>query len=34
VDAALANMPEFQRAFHCTSTDPMVRPPSEQCKLW
>jgi len=34
VDATLANMPEFQRAFHCTSTDPMVRPASEQCKLW
>jgi predicted metalloendopeptidase len=34
VDATLANIPEFQRAFHCASTDPMVRPPSKQCKLW
>jgi putative endopeptidase len=34
VDATLANMPEFQRAFHCASTDPMVRPLSQRCKLW
>jgi predicted metalloendopeptidase len=30
----LQNMPEFQRAFQCKAGDPMVRPPSQQCRLW
>jgi putative endopeptidase len=33
-NATLQNMPEFHRAFACKPGDPMVRPPSEQCRLW
>ncbi len=32
--ATLRNLPEFQRAFQCKPGDPMVRPATEQCKLW
>jgi len=32
--ATLQNMPEFHRAFQCKPGDAMVRPASEQCKLW
>ena len=32
--ATLRNLPEFQRAFQCRPGDPMVRPATEQCKLW
>jgi predicted metalloendopeptidase len=30
----LQNMPEFHRAFQCKPGDAMVRPPSQQCRLW
>jgi predicted metalloendopeptidase len=30
----LQNMPEFHRAFQCKPGDPMVRPVTEQCRLW
>jgi len=30
----LQNMPEFHRAFQCQPGDAMVRPASQQCKLW
>ena len=32
VNATLANMPEFQQAFSCKPTDPMVN--SHPCRLW
>jgi endothelin-converting enzyme/putative endopeptidase len=30
----LQNMPEFHRAFQCKPGDAMVRPASQQCRLW
>ena len=33
-NATLGNIPEFQRAFMCMAGDPMVRPASQQCRLW
>ena len=30
----LSNMPEFQTAFSCQATDPMVRPAEARCKIW
>lgn len=30
----LQNMPDFHRAFQCKPGDAMVRPPSQQCRLW
>jgi putative endopeptidase len=33
-NATLQNMPEFHKAFACKQGDPMVRPLSEQCRLW
>jgi endothelin-converting enzyme/putative endopeptidase len=33
-NGTLADMPEFQKAFHCKAGDPMVRPAERQCKLW
>ena len=33
-NATLQNIPEFQRAFMCKVGDPMVRPASQQCRLW
>jgi putative endopeptidase len=33
-NATLQNMPEFQKAFACKLGDPMVRPASQQCRLW
>jgi len=33
-NGTLADMPEFQKAFHCKAGDPMVRPTERQCKLW
>jgi predicted metalloendopeptidase len=33
-NGTLQNMPEFHRAFQCKVGDPMVRPVSQQCKLW
>jgi putative endopeptidase len=33
-NATLQNMPEFHKAFGCKPGDPMVRPPSQQCRLW
>jgi predicted metalloendopeptidase len=30
----LQNMPEFHRAFQCKAGDAMVRPASQQCRLW
>jgi endothelin-converting enzyme/putative endopeptidase len=32
VNGVLSNMPEFQKAFHCTSGQPMVRGPA--CRVW
>ena len=32
VNGVLGNMPEFQKAFGCKSTDPMVRHPA--CRVW
>jgi len=32
--ATLQNIPEFHKAFGCKAGDPMVRPTSQQCKLW
>jgi predicted metalloendopeptidase len=34
VNATLANVPEFHRAFQCKLGDPIIRPVSEQCTLW
>jgi putative endopeptidase len=34
VNGPLSNMPEFAAAYGCKAGDPMVRPPSEQCKIW
>jgi putative endopeptidase len=34
VIGTLQNMPEFHRAFQCKPEDAMVRPASQQCKLW
>ena len=34
VNATVANMPEFHAAFNCQAADPMVRPASQQCRLW
>ncbi|MBB6093994.1 endothelin-converting enzyme/putative endopeptidase [Povalibacter uvarum] len=30
----LSNLPEFQRAFSCKASSPMVRPPQERCEVW
>ena len=30
----LSNMPEFQKAFGCGATAPMVRPPDTRCQVW
>jgi endothelin-converting enzyme/putative endopeptidase len=30
----LSNMPEFEKAFQCKPTDPMVRPEPDRCSLW
>ncbi|HVA01039.1 MAG TPA: M13 family metallopeptidase [Terriglobia bacterium] len=29
-----SNMPAFAKAFDCKTGDPMVRPPSERCRIW
>jgi predicted metalloendopeptidase len=34
VNATLANMPEFARAFDCPKGAPMVRPQLERCSAW
>jgi putative endopeptidase len=34
VDGPLSNMPEFQAAFSCQASDPMVRPADARCKIW
>ena len=34
VNATLANMPEFHKAFGCNAGDPMVRPAAQQCRVW
>ncbi|MEW5796608.1 MAG: M13 family metallopeptidase [Candidatus Zixiibacteriota bacterium] len=30
----LSNMDEFQAAFGCSDTDPMMRPPAERIRIW
>jgi predicted metalloendopeptidase len=30
----LSNMPEFARAFQCSTKAPMVRPEGERCRIW
>jgi len=30
----LSNAPEFQQAFSCPASAPMVRPPEKRCKVW
>ncbi len=30
----LSNLPEFQRAFQCKASSPMVRKPDERCEVW
>jgi endothelin-converting enzyme/putative endopeptidase len=30
----LSNLPEFQQAFGCAATAPMVRPPGKRCEVW
>jgi endothelin-converting enzyme/putative endopeptidase len=30
----LSNMPEFENAFSCDASDPMVRPPTDRCAIW
>jgi endothelin-converting enzyme/putative endopeptidase len=34
VNSTLENMPEFHAAFGCKQGDAMVRPASQQCRLW
>jgi putative endopeptidase len=34
VNGPLANMPEFAAAFHCQSSDPMVRPADRRVAIW
>jgi putative endopeptidase len=34
VNGPLSNMPEFRAAWGCKSTDAMVRPPSDEPKIW
>jgi endothelin-converting enzyme/putative endopeptidase len=30
----ISNLPEFQQAFSCPATSPMVRPPGKRCDVW
>jgi endothelin-converting enzyme/putative endopeptidase len=30
----LSNLPEFQKAFSCPASAPMVRPPGKRCDVW
>ncbi|HWY67310.1 MAG TPA: M13 family metallopeptidase [Terriglobales bacterium] len=30
----MSNMPEFQKAFSCKESDPMVRPADQRCAIW
>jgi putative endopeptidase len=34
VNGVVSNMPEFQKAFSCLATAPMVRPPANACRVW
>jgi putative endopeptidase len=34
VNGPLSNLPEFQQAFQCKPTDPMVRPDKDRCDIW
>lgn len=34
VNAILANLPEFAKAWMCPLDAPMVRPPAERCEIW
>ena len=34
VNGPLSNMPAFAQAFHCKPGDAMMRPASEQCRIW
>jgi endothelin-converting enzyme/putative endopeptidase len=34
VNGVISNMPEFQKAFSCPATAPMVRPPANACRVW
>ena len=34
VNATLANMPEFAKAFSCPAKSAMVRPASQRCEIW
>jgi predicted metalloendopeptidase len=34
VNATVANMPEFAKAWFCKLGDPMVRPPADRCQIW
>ncbi|HWW82079.1 MAG TPA: M13 family metallopeptidase [Vicinamibacterales bacterium] len=34
INGVVVNMPEFARAFSCTSNQPMVKAPDKICKVW
>ncbi|HSP13404.1 MAG TPA: M13 family metallopeptidase [Thermoanaerobaculia bacterium] len=34
VNGTVQNMPEFQRAFHCSEGAPMVRAEAKRCSIW
>ena len=34
INGVVVNMPEFARAFHCKSGQPLVKPPEKVCKIW
>jgi putative endopeptidase len=34
VETPISNMPEFAQAFHCQSTDALVRPDSARAQIW
>ncbi len=34
VNQTLSDMPQFAAAFFCKLKDPMVRPASQQCRIW
>ncbi|HEX9502042.1 MAG TPA: M13-type metalloendopeptidase, partial [Thermoanaerobaculia bacterium] len=34
VNGTVQNMPEFQKAFHCTENSKMVREASKRCAIW